>query len=279
MRGCVPVDNVVRPLGYCHVDGCASRRGWSRVNQLEAQTIAAWLEENRRELEERYRGAKLEQIVGIVTPFAGQMQEIREQCRQREIEIDSKTGMTVGTVHALQGAERPIIIFSPVYSKHEDGSFIDASSSMLNVTVSRAKDGLIVFGDMDVFSTVSQRSPRAPRAILAEFLFRDSENAVEFTAERRSDLKDPQEIGPQVNDNMPRTLRDAHEHDDFLLRILAGEGRRYWIISPWLVVRTMEKVGIFEAFEKARGRGGGGGGTSMFMLTPSLTSRYHKTVP
>ena len=75
--------------------------------------------------------------------------------------------MTVGTVHALQGAERPVIIFSPVYSKDADGSFIDSSSSMLNVAVSRAKDSFLVFGDMDVFRAAPQTTPRG---LLAQFL-------------------------------------------------------------------------------------------------------------
>lgn len=50
-------------------------------------------------------------------------------------------------------------------------------------------------------------------------------------------------------------LRDAAEHDDFLLEALAGKGRRYSIVSPWIVTRTVEKVGFLSAFEKAIGRG------------------------
>ncbi|WP_252396757.1 hypothetical protein, partial [Escherichia coli] len=38
----------------------------------------------------------------------------------------------------------------PVYSKHEDGRFLDSNSSILNVAVSRAKDSFLVFGDMDL---------------------------------------------------------------------------------------------------------------------------------
>ena len=68
--------------------------------------------------------------------------------------------MTLGTVHSLQGAERPIILLSPVYSKHADRHFIDMSKSMLNVTVSRAKDSFLVFGDMDVFSSAAKGTPR-----------------------------------------------------------------------------------------------------------------------
>ena len=51
------------------------------------------------------------------------------------------------------------MIFSPVYSRHEDGSFIDSDSSILNVAVSGAKDSFLVFGDMDLFEIQPASSP------------------------------------------------------------------------------------------------------------------------
>jgi len=39
-------------------------------------------------------------------------------------------------------------------------------------------------------------------------------------------------------------LRDAAEHDAFLLETLAGSGQRYSIVSPWVITRTMENVGF-----------------------------------
>lgn len=153
----------------------------SRTNPLEAQTIAAWLHANRDMLEGHY-GRPLEQIVGVVTPFGRQVRAIREACAGRGIAVDGRGGMTIGTVHALQGAERHVIIFSPVYSKHADGGFIDTSPSMLNVTVSRAKDSCLVFGDMDVMASARNGSPRA---ILADFLLGAEGKALEFAAEPR----------------------------------------------------------------------------------------------
>jgi hypothetical protein len=243
LRGPVPADAMLPGLGYLHVDGRAMQVGSSRANPLEARTIAAWLDANRLELESRYK-ARLEQIVGVVTPFGRQVGEIRTACANRGISVDGRDGMTIGTVHALQGAERPIVIFSPVYSKHADGNFIDASASMLNVTVSRAKDSCLIFGDMDVLSTAA---PGSPRALLGDFLFSSTANALEFEAEPRSDL--------QVDSGELQMLRDAAEHDDFLLEALAGSGRHFSIVSPWVVARTIEKVGFLSAFEKAVGRG------------------------
>lgn len=152
--------------------------------------------------------------------------------------------MTIGTVHALQAAERPIVIFSPVYSKHADGGFIDASPSMLNVTVSREQNSCLVFADMDVMSAAKAGSPRA---ILADFLFASEKNALEFAVELREDLKQ--------GSGQIQMLRDAPGHDAFLLDALSGAGRRYTIVSPWVIVSTMERVGILAAFEAAVQRG------------------------
>lgn len=242
-RGKLPVDVDLPALGYLHIDGRAHTSGGSRINPLEANTIAAWLEANREGLEKRYR-KKLEEIVAIVTPFGGQVRQIREACASRGIAVEGRDSMTIGTVHALQGAERSVVIFSPVYSKHADGGFIDASPSMLNVTVSRAKDSCLVFGDMDVMATARAGSPRA---ILADFLDASEQNELQFMAEPRNDLSEGK--------GQIQMLRDASGHDAFLLDALSGSGRRYTIVSPWVIVSTMERVGLLAAFEAAIRRG------------------------
>lgn len=50
-------------------------------------------------------------------------------------------------------------------------------------------------------------------------------------------------------------LRDAAGHDAFLLNALAIGGRRYTIVSPWVIAATMERVGLRAAFEAAIRRG------------------------
>ena len=161
-------------MGYLHINGhCQQTDGGSRRNQEEAEAIAAWLVEKRDALEAIYK-LPLPQIVGVVTPFGAQVQTISKACREQGIAVgQGENSMTVGTIHALQGAERPLIIFSPVYSKDADGAFIDSSPSMLNVAVSRAKDCFLVFGDMDVFRAAPQTTPRG---LLAQFLLNHPAN-------------------------------------------------------------------------------------------------------
>ena len=238
-RGSATEERVVPAMGYLHIDGMALSYGGSRANMTEAATIADWLAANRQDLERQYN-KKLEDIVGVVTPFGRQVQEIKRACAA--LGISSK--MTVGTVHSLQGAERPIIIFSSVYSKHADGQFIDMSPSMLNVTVSRAQDSFLVFGDMDVFSSAAEGTPRA---VLAEVLFSLKASELEFAAQPRPDL--------QVSGQSFMTLRDAAEHDSFLIEALSSSGREFTIVSPWVIASTMKRAGLLDGFQKAIGRG------------------------
>jgi hypothetical protein len=238
-----PVEKeAMRPLGYLHIDGITQSVGGSRFNSLEAETIAAWLAANSDQLRARYN-KRLEDIVGVVTPFGRQVREIRNACLERGIDV-GEGGMTVGTVHALQGAEREVVIFSPVYSKHADGGFIDESPSMLNVAVSRAKDAFLVFGDMDTLASAKQGSPRSA---LARFLFEHEANELVFEVPARRDLS--------KGIRTLETLRDAAEHDAFLLRKFAKAQNRICIVSPWINVRTMQQVGFVDAISSARRRG------------------------
>ena len=73
--------------------------------------------------------------------------------------------MTVGTVHSLQGAECPIVIFSSVYSSQTEESmpFIESGENFLNVAVSRAQDSFIIFGDRNLYDKKSS----SPSGLLA----------------------------------------------------------------------------------------------------------------
>jgi hypothetical protein len=232
-------------MGYLHIDGlCQSCSGGTRQNLLEAETIAAWLCQRKGELEKLY-GKPLHKIVGVITPFGGQVVAITRACNKLGIKVgDGKEELTVGTVHSLQGAERPIVIFSPVYSKHSDGPFIDKNLSMLNVTVSRARDSFLIFGDMDVFELIDKVQPRG---LLGAYLFRDPGNALRFEYRPREDL-----LSPRTN---LRVLRDAPEHDDFLLKVLLNVRREFGIVSPWLFLHRIEQIGALNGMISAIQRG------------------------
>ena len=138
-----------------------SPSGSSRVNQVEAEHVAHWIVENYGQCLRRYntniedadKRVPADKLIGVVTPFAAQASLIRRTMRN----VAATSGVdlpgpverlvTVGTAHRLQGAERPIILFSPVYGEQSDrSSSIDMNRELMNVAVSRAKDLFLVLG-------------------------------------------------------------------------------------------------------------------------------------
>jgi hypothetical protein len=243
-RGAKP-DGGLPGLGYLHIDGiCQQKQGGSRHNLLEAQTIAAWIKAHEQPLTERY-GKELWEILGVITPFGAQTQAITDACSALGIRTGKGDGeLTVGTVHSFQGAERPVVIFSAVYSKHADGPFIDRRDSMLNVAVSRAKDSFLVFGDMDLFSQIPASKPRGR---LAQYLLNSPENELTFDFQPRADLL-------TVRTGLSH-LHEFAEHDRFLLRTLETARQQVQIVTPWVKLRGMRESGALDAMGDTVQRG------------------------
>jgi superfamily I DNA and/or RNA helicase len=172
------------PMSLLHVEGSSYVVNNSRANKEEAQAISVWLSENTDYILEFYGGKALKEyeetdktkpfkapqikdLVGIITPFTAQKFTIIRMLKAKKINV---SGMKIGTVHALQGAERPIVIFSTVYSGNDIGIgyFFDRGNkpNMLNVAVSRAKDCFMVFGNRNIFNTTGS----TPSAKLYSFL-------------------------------------------------------------------------------------------------------------
>ncbi len=238
-------ETLLPAMGYLHIDGLGQQaNSGSRYNTLEAETIGAWLAAHKAEIERHY-AKPLHEVVGIVTPFSAQVNAIKKALLKQDINAGSdESAMTVGTVHSLQGAERAIVLFSPVYSKHEDGGFIDSDSSMLNVAVSRAKDSFLIFGDMDLFEIQPGSSPRG---LLAKYLFAADSNALQFDYQEREDLSAAQ---TQVS-----TLHGVEQHDAFLNQTFAGIKKSITVVSPWLSWQKLEQTGFLASMVDARTRG------------------------
>ena len=170
-----------------------SRRGSSRVNHAEARAIATWIVENYPSFYDLYHHQQSEPgkqvdaalLIGVVTPFSAQADVIRDEIRKAtraagadaDLPKDLAQKITVGTAHRLQGAERPIILFSAVYGTGSgQAGFIDATPELLNVAVSRAQDLLVVFAAPNrwdngkVFGVMSRFAQRTARSETAEEL-------------------------------------------------------------------------------------------------------------
>lgn len=153
-------------LGYYHIRGVGEKVGSSRRNLEEANKIEEWLAMNERLIATFYKTNRLDKHVAVITPFFSQARLLEQKLLRTYPEL------VIGTVGSLQGAEREIVIFSPVYDRDFKGDyFFDKTPNHLNVAVSRAKDSFLVFADMSIFNPKS----RTPSGELARFLLRSDD--------------------------------------------------------------------------------------------------------
>lgn len=121
---------------------------------LETKEIVEFLLENICNLTDIYNKHNEEELpceefykhIGIVTPFNNQKKMITRKLKKiGKYNLDK---ILVGTVHAFQGSEREIIIFSPTVDKNYNGTHFSNNDdgNMMNVAVSRAKSAFWVFG-------------------------------------------------------------------------------------------------------------------------------------
>jgi hypothetical protein len=229
---------VLPALGWAHIASVAGSDGGSRVNPGEAQVIADWIARHRRQLEGHY-GRPIAEIVSVITPFVAQKGMLDEAFRNFKL-----TGVQAGTVHTFQGAERPVILFSPVYS-FEDAPkalFFDSGPNLLNVAVSRAKDSFLVFGDLRVFDATR---PSQPSGKLASLLFESQDNEI-------TDVESAQHLKstPGV-----RRIATLEEHRATLRRALDHGTERILIVSPYLSINAIEADEVQSAVARATARG------------------------
>lgn len=172
LKGKAKNDLLFPPMYCIHIEGNSTITNTSRQNQNEVKAIVNWLEKNRTIIENKY--GKIENAVGIITPFVGQKNSLRYALKNAGFNIDE---LKLGTVHALQGAERPIILFSMVYGKGDSVTmFFDRHNkpNMLNVAVSRAKDNFIVFANTKILDKKS----RTPSGILSNHLTYEKQSSI-----------------------------------------------------------------------------------------------------
>ncbi len=254
-------------MGYAHIPGKSDRPdAGSRLNTLEAKMIAHWILSNAPKLVYDYK-KKLSEIAAIITPFRPQSSLIKkllsegpenlkialgETYKSMGLNVDVNqdiSDITVGTVHSLQGAEKPIVLFSPVYSKHDRESdfFFDESPSMLNVSVSRAKDAFLVFGDTTIFSLREGK----PSSLLGKYLFSKPSNEIKIPIENllRDDL-----IKPINTKTPPEFISNLEGHRQALSNSFKMARNNLMIVSPWITRHVMESDGILEMIADASNR-------------------------
>ena len=194
-RGAYPLPPMAFVQGGSPLDepeGVGTKR-----NIGEARRIADWIGENGPRLAAWHRaeqacgGAQtyigLESLIKVITPFRGQVEAIlAELARFDDAEDPDLRGisgrLTVGTVHTMQGAEAPVVLFSAVNKASaatrrchppDKQVFVDRDGgNLLNVAVSRAQKSFVLFGHSDLFFAPASLDPRndLPTALLGRYL-------------------------------------------------------------------------------------------------------------
>ncbi|HYW75474.1 MAG TPA: AAA domain-containing protein [Gammaproteobacteria bacterium] len=141
-------------MSWVGVSGYPQQQGQSWVNPEEVRQIVGWIIASYDRLtlikgdNGQQRRLALRDVVAIVTPLAKQAAVIRTalEARLGKSEVD---GMVIGTVHKLQGTERPVVLFSLVQNINTNPTLMaDRDGGMLmNVAVSRARDAFVIFAD------------------------------------------------------------------------------------------------------------------------------------
>jgi len=229
------------PFGYAHIKGQAKISGSSRVNLVEAQAIAEWLATQSTKLLQSYpQYQSLDEIVGIVTPFAAQAQAILKALQAKKLQLQK-----VGTVHTLQGAEKPLVIFSAVYTTQDTSRyFFDTNINMLNVAVSRAKDSFLVFADMDIFDPLQTQRPSG---LLAQYLFAHPSNEL-------TDVPLPHRLDKVSAENCV-LINQLEQHREVLRSCFYKAQRQLSIVSPFINLRAINHDEIPIHLDQALARG------------------------
>lgn len=120
-------------------------------NEAEATQIVGFLNEvmvnNTKEQDSPFEGS-----IGIITPYSAQVALIKSLISQ-DVDLissirENNISIEVNSVDAFQGRECDVILFSAVRSNRRDNVGFLSDWRRMNVALTRAKSGLIVFGDV-----------------------------------------------------------------------------------------------------------------------------------
>lgn len=235
------IDLTLPPLSYINVRGYSEKRMGSSYNSIEAQAIAKWISKYGEAIVNHFNKGKsddkkseIKDCIAVVTPFAEQKKEIYHFFEEHGIDKQ----ITVGTVHALQGAERPLVIFSPTYGTNNKSGqlFFDSGYNMLNVALTRAKKHFVVIGNMSLFNPKNKQRPSGG---LAKYLF-----ASELNELSSSFLYNEQSI------DIKSRVDSLEKHQRCLSRVFEVAKERIIIVSPFISINAIESDAIAEKIDE-----------------------------
>lgn len=93
----------------------------------------------------KYAEMNKDKQIGVITPFVNQKERIQEALKENAL-----SNVSCGTVHAFQGDEKDVVMFSLALTDKTSAStysWLRNNRELINVATSRAREKLIVLGD------------------------------------------------------------------------------------------------------------------------------------
>lgn len=233
----------IPPFAYLNISGHSNKKNGSLKNSIEADAIAKWIKTYEKHIINFYNkngnSKTIDELIAVVTPFKGQLNEIKNSFKK--FKISNK--IIVGTVHSLQGAEIPIVLFSPTYGVNHTSNdyFFDRGFNMLNVAITRAKDHFIVIGNMRVFNN---NNGHLPSNGLAKYLFNNPEN--ELPSAFLFDTLDP---------NSEFRVATLKKHQQCIKEVFEKAISKVIIVSPFISINAIKADGIIEKIVSFKQKG------------------------
>ena len=119
------------------------RQGRSFANPVEAELALHWL----RDLEERCRRQDLNPVVGIISAYQAQVEQIFRLIDPENGDRWRNISIEIATVDSFQGRECDVVVYSTVRSNPERRIGFLKDYRRINVALSRARQQLLIIGD------------------------------------------------------------------------------------------------------------------------------------
>ena len=117
----------------------------------------------------RYAAMNRDKNIGIITPFVNQKKLIEEELRRAKVD-----NVTCGTVHAFQGDEKDVILFSTAITEQTQAGtyeWLKNNKELINVATSRARDQLIVLSSRKNLERLHQKEGEDDLFELAQYMW------------------------------------------------------------------------------------------------------------
>lgn len=124
----------------------------------------------------RYAALNRDKNIGIITPFVNQKKLIEEELERAKVD-----NVTCGTVHAFQGDEKDVILFSTaITGQTQAGTYewLKNNKELINVATSRARDQLIILSSRKELERLHQQEGEDDLYELARYVWSSGTTAV-----------------------------------------------------------------------------------------------------